>query len=51
LCITCDNVSNNDAMIDELAVDLPEFRGQATHTWCFLHTINLVVKAVIHKFD
>jgi hypothetical protein len=38
-------------MIDELAVDLPGFGGRATHTRCFLHTVNLVAKAVIREFD
>ncbi|KAG1791305.1 uncharacterized protein BJ212DRAFT_1293925, partial [Suillus subaureus] len=51
LCVTCDNVSNNDAMIDELAVDIPDFGGQVMHTRCFLHMVNLVAKLVICKFD
>ncbi|KAG1728880.1 hypothetical protein EDD22DRAFT_731119, partial [Suillus occidentalis] len=51
LCVTCDNASNNDAMVDQLAVDLPDFGGRVTHTWCFLHTVSLVAKSVIQEFD
>lgn len=51
LCITCDNASNNNVMVDKLADTLPSFPGRANHTRCFLHTINLVAKTLIKEFD
>ncbi|KAG2356605.1 hypothetical protein BDR07DRAFT_1221827, partial [Suillus spraguei] len=51
LSITCDNASNNDAMICELSGKVLEFGGAAMHTRCFLHTVNLVVKLLIQEFD
>ncbi|KAF8961670.1 hypothetical protein BDZ97DRAFT_1663888, partial [Flammula alnicola] len=50
LSITCDNVSNNDVMIDKLEELLPEF-SKVNHTRCFLHVINLVSKMTIKQFD
>ncbi|KAG2060744.1 hypothetical protein BDR06DRAFT_837354, partial [Suillus hirtellus] len=47
----CDNASNNTVMIDELSTALPDFGGKASHTWCFLHTINLVAKSLLHEFE
>ncbi|KAG1841472.1 hypothetical protein C8R48DRAFT_620147 [Suillus tomentosus] len=47
LSMTCDNASNNNAMICELSSKLPEFSRAATHTRCFLHTVNLVAKLLI----
>jgi hypothetical protein len=38
-------------MIDELQDMLPEFGGRASHTRCFLHTTNLVAKALLRQFD
>jgi hypothetical protein len=38
-------------MIDELAVELPNYGGRAGHTRCFLHTVNLVAKSVLREFD
>jgi hypothetical protein len=38
-------------MIDELQDMLPEFGGRATHTRCFLHTTNLIAKALLSQFD
>ena len=38
-------------MIEQLGNMLPDFGGASTHTWCFLHTTNLVVKALIKVFD
>jgi nucleoside-diphosphate-sugar epimerase len=49
--MTCDNVSNNDTMIDELANLLPNFPGPANQTRCFLHVLNLIVKSILHQFD
>ncbi|KAF9219130.1 hypothetical protein BS17DRAFT_662235, partial [Gyrodon lividus] len=51
LCITCDNASNNDVMVEKLGDTLLDFGGASTHVWCFLHTTNLVAKALIRVFD
>jgi hypothetical protein len=48
---TCDNASNNDAMIDELAELIPTFGGAPSWTRCFLHVVNLVAKSLIWQFD
>jgi len=47
----CDNVSNNDMMIEELANLLNDFPGPANQTQCFTHVLNLVVKSIIQQFD
>src|SRR5204862_4148131 len=49
--ITCDNDSNNDTMIDELADLLPNFPGAANRGRCFLHIVNLVAKTFLKQFD
>ena len=49
--MTCDNASNNDAMIEELQEIVPEFAGSASHTRCFLHIVNLIAKSLIRQFD
>jgi hypothetical protein len=51
LSITCDNASCNDTMIQELVELLQDFGGEANHTRCFLHIINLVAKMLIKQFD
>jgi hypothetical protein len=51
LSITCDNASNNDTMITELASLLDDFPGPANQTRCFAHVLNLVVKSIIRQFD
>ena len=51
LSITCDNASNNDTMIAELADIVEEFPGAENQTRCFLHILNLVVKSIIRQFD
>jgi hypothetical protein len=51
LSITCDNASNNDSMIAELAKLIDDFPGPANQTRCFTHILNLVVKSVIRQFD
>lgn len=51
LSVTCDNASNNDAMIEELQELIPEFAGSASHTRCFLHIVNLVAKSLIRQLD
>ena len=51
LSITCDNASPNDVMIEALAELVTAFPGAANRTRCFAHTLNLVVKVVLHQFD
>ena len=51
LSITCDNASNNDKMIKELAYLIDDFPGPANQTRCFTHILNLVVKSIIRQFD
>jgi len=51
LCITCDNTSPNDTMIDELGNLIISFPGDANHAWCFNHVVILIVKSSIHQFD
>lgn len=38
-------------MVDKLAASVPAFGGTASHTCCFLHTVNPVAKSLICKFD
>jgi hypothetical protein len=38
-------------MVEQLADMLPDFSGASTHTRCFLHTTNLVAKALMKEFD
>ena len=45
LSITGNNASNNDTIIQYLGDALNEFPGPANQTRCFVHTVNLVVKA------
>ncbi|KAF8428853.1 hypothetical protein L210DRAFT_875408 [Boletus edulis BED1] len=51
LCITCDNASNNLAMIHALEFELPDYGGEAGHARCFLHTTNLVAKSLLRVFE
>ena len=51
LDVTCDNASNNDVMVNHLAVLVPTFAGASDHTHCFLHVINLVAKSLLHLFN
>jgi hypothetical protein len=51
LSITCDNASNNDTMIEELADSIESFPGASNQTRCFNHIVNLVAKTVIRQFD
>jgi hypothetical protein len=51
LSVSCDNATNNDSMIVELAKLVAEFPGPANQTRCFLHVLNLVVKSIIKQFD
>ena len=38
-------------MVQELARLTDGLAGLATHTWCFLHVINLVAKSLLCQFD
>ncbi|PIL30443.1 hypothetical protein GSI_07142 [Ganoderma sinense ZZ0214-1] len=52
--VTWDNVSNNDTMVKELAMDknLPVFEGIAARIRCFLHILNIVDgKNLVCLFD
>lgn len=51
LSVTCDNASNNDAMIAELANLIDNFPGAPNQTRCFTHVLNLVVKSILSQFD
>ena len=51
LSLTCDNASCNDKMVEELATRVTAFPGQANHTCCFAHIINLVAKSLLKQFD
>ena len=51
LSVTCDNASNNDTMITELASLIDDFPGSENQTRCFTHVLNLVVKSIIWQFD
>ncbi|KAF9226859.1 hypothetical protein BS17DRAFT_660413, partial [Gyrodon lividus] len=51
LGVTCNNAANNDVMIHELLTLVLTFGGSASHTQCFLHMVNLIVKMLICQFD
>ncbi|KAF8697764.1 hypothetical protein AX14_001188 [Amanita brunnescens Koide BX004] len=51
LSMTCDNALANHKMVDKLHIMLLEFGRWASHTQCFLHTMNLVTKALLSQFD
>jgi hypothetical protein len=38
-------------MVDKLEDLLPDFGGAASHTWCFLHTVNLIAKFLLREFN
>jgi len=47
LTFTADNASNNDTLVDELAVQIPSFGGSDYCVHCFAHVLNLVVKVCV----
>jgi hypothetical protein len=49
--MTCDNASNNDTLIKELAELVDDFPGAAAQTRCFAHVTNLSAKSFLHSFD
>jgi hypothetical protein len=50
LSVTCDNVSNNDTMLTELAHKLTKI-SPVNCTHCFAHILNLVAKSLLKQFD
>ena len=38
-------------MVQELAATVEAFKGVSSHTRCFAHTVNLVVKSILNQFD
>jgi hypothetical protein len=50
LCVTCDNASNNDKMMEALGDLLLGFIT-SNHTRCFTHILNLVAKLLLKQFD
>lgn len=50
LGVVCDNTSNNDTLIAQLELDLSGQNGTRTHIHCFVHVLNLAVKAVLYAF-
>ncbi|KAF6742602.1 hypothetical protein DFP72DRAFT_765725, partial [Ephemerocybe angulata] len=51
LSVTCDNATNNDSMVTELAKHVDAFPGAAAQTRCFTHVVNLSAKSLIRVFD
>ncbi|KAJ3752642.1 hypothetical protein EV360DRAFT_1034, partial [Lentinula raphanica] len=49
--VMCNNVSTNTAMLEDLAIILPQFVGKQAHVYCFVHTINLTAKGVLCPFE
>lgn len=47
----CDNVANNNVMVEELMTLADGFAGPAAHMRCLLHIINLVAKSLLCQFD
>jgi hypothetical protein len=50
LSIACDNASNNDVMIAELAELLPGF-SVVNQMRCFLHVVNLIAHSLVRQFN
>ena len=51
LGVTCDNASNNDKMIENLADLIEHFPGAVNQICCFVHILNLVAKSILQQFD
>ncbi|KAI6109050.1 hypothetical protein EDD16DRAFT_1487629, partial [Pisolithus croceorrhizus] len=49
--ITMDNATSCDVLANELAILIPEFRGNASRTRCFAHTVNLIAKVELCNND
>ncbi|OJT01922.1 Zinc finger BED domain-containing protein RICESLEEPER 2, partial [Trametes pubescens] len=51
LGVTCDNMSNNNAMIVQMGELIETFNGQGSRVHCFAHVLNLVAKSLIVQFN
>ena len=51
LGVTCDNVSANERMVENLAKIVFDFPGDANRARCLAHIVNLVVKIMLCQFD
>ncbi|KAI9450736.1 hypothetical protein F5148DRAFT_971596, partial [Russula earlei] len=51
LCVTCDNVSANNAMVSALADIIACHCGPVDCVQCLAYIINLVVQVILHQFD
>ena len=51
LGITCDNASNNDTMIENLATIMSHFSGEANRARCLAHIVNMVAKIILRQFE
>lgn len=51
LSVTCNDVSNNNMMVDALGEELPGFNRPCVCMRCFLHILNLVAKCLIWQFN
>ena len=50
LCVTCDNASNNETMLEHLENFLLGF-SSSNHAWHFAHILNLVAKSFLKQFE
>ncbi|KAI4294054.1 hypothetical protein K525DRAFT_180155, partial [Schizophyllum commune Loenen D] len=50
LSITANNATNNDSLVAELAALLGDF-DKHNRVHCFLHIVNLVLRAFLSPFD
>ncbi|KAG6906160.1 hypothetical protein DXG01_015535 [Tephrocybe rancida] len=51
LSVTCNNVSPNIVMVNDLEKLVEDFPGEANLTCCFNHILSLTVKTVVQQFD
>lgn len=45
-----DNASNNNTMVEELAVLIDRFQGKLSRARCFAHVLNITVKVFLSSF-
>ena len=51
LGVTCDNMSNNDMMIENLVMIILKISGKVNQSQCLVHIVNLVAKIILCQFD
>ena len=51
LGVTCDNVSANKRMVENLAKLVVDFPGDANCARCLAHIVNLVFKIILRQFN